>query len=130
MEFKTNNSFGVQDAFHDLLLKENEGVTNVVTDIVLIGKVLAGRMFKHSIVKEIINNMWHTREKVTIEGLTDNVFKFTFKLKEDMKLIFSKRPSSVNGVYLVLKEWMEDAAMKEVSFATSTFNFHIHRLPP
>lgn len=36
----------------------------------------------------------------------------------------------MNGAHLVLKEWSEDAAIKKVSFATSTFNFQIYGLPP
>lgn len=88
MEFKAGNPFRVHDVFHDLFLEEDEEVTNVIIDIVLIRKFLSARIFKRSTIKEIINNMWHIREKVTIEGLANNVFK----LKEDKELMFSKRP--------------------------------------
>lgn len=84
-------------------LIEDEGATYLITNMVFMGKILLFRLFKQFTIKEIINNMESTSARVITEGMAGNVFKFTFKLKENKELIYSKRPWSLNGEHLVLK---------------------------
>lgn len=67
--------------------------------------------------------MWHIRARVMTKGITKNAFKFIFFHNEDKELIYAKRPWSLSGAHLVLKEWPQDDAIEEVSFNTFTFTF-------
>lgn len=75
-----------------ILLEEDECVIGNIMNTVLLGKILAKRLFKKLTIKEIVTTTWWFKGKVLIEMLNKNVFKFTFTLREDKDLIYQNRP--------------------------------------
>lgn len=84
--------------------KDSEAVE--ITDKVLLGKLISARLFKRFNVESIIIKSGSLRARVKIERLEDNLFKLSFENKDDKVNPFHKRPWSMNGAHLVLKEWL------------------------
>lgn len=53
--------------------------------------------------------------------MKENIFKFSFRSKEDRDRIFQGQPWSMNRAHLILKEWDAHKAIKEIAFDFSTF---------
>lgn len=130
MEFKASSSLEIQESLQDLTLEEDAQEIPNITEKVLVGKVLSMRPFRRFTVQEIVSKNWRVKAKVQVEGLADNIFKFSFALKEDRDFIFKNRPWTINGAHMVLKEWSVDEQLEEITFNVSTFFLQIHGLPP
>lgn len=120
----------VENSLLNLALEEDAQEIAGITDTVLLGKILSSRPFRRFTVREIVSKNWHTKGKVNIELVAENVFKFSFLVKEDKEFIFQNRPWTFNGAHLVLKEWLQDVPVHEISFDSSAFTIQVHGLPP
>ncbi|KAF3457982.1 hypothetical protein FNV43_RR02644 [Rhamnella rubrinervis] len=67
---------------------------------------------------------------VKVEKIQETIFKFCFSAKEDKDQIFSRRPLSMDGAHLILKEWSSEEAIQDIAFKTTTFHLQVHGLPP
>lgn len=120
----------LQDSLRNLCLQPNSDEFIFKAQNVLLGKILSSRSFRRFTISEIIAKTWKLKTRVQIEKLKDNVFKFQFGCKEDMDSIYKGRQWSLNGAHLILKEWLNDKALEEVTFETTSFHIQIHGLPP
>lgn len=120
----------VENSLFNLALEEDARELAVITETVLLGKILSSRPFRRFTVREIVSKNWRTKEKVNTEKVAENIFKLSFMLKEDKDFIFQHRPWTINGAHLVLKEWHQDCQVHDISFNSSTFTIQVHGLPP
>lgn len=97
---------------------------------ILLGKVISSRVFCRYALTEVIRRVRKLQPQVQIDGIAENVFKFTFKEKKDKERIFRSRPWSFDGDHLILKEWKINLAIYEVAFDMTPFFIQIHNLPP
>lgn len=96
----------------------------------LMGKLLAMRIFRHFKVVSIIKSIWCVDEVVRVEKVGENTFKIIFGFKDDKWKIFNRRPWNLDGSLLILKEWKAGEGIGEVNFNTSDFFIQVHSLPP
>nr|POE73418.1 hypothetical protein CFP56_08722 [Quercus suber] len=54
---------------------------------------------------------------------------FHFQHKEDMAKAYRRRPWSIRGGHLVLKQWLLALTWQEIPFITSTMWVQVHGLP-
>lgn len=130
MEQVHGNVRQLQRAMKDLDLQWKPEGSLLVSNTVLIGKILTARSFQRYTISEVISKTWRTKTKIKVEKLEENIFKFTVGTKEERDRIFNGRSWSLNGAHLVLKVWEAERALEEISFQYSTFILHIHGLPP
>ena len=95
----------------------------------LIGKILSSRNFNSGVVRDITIRAWNPSKDIQISRLEKNIFLFTFGVKADLEMAFSRRPWTIRGAHLVLKRWVPDLHWLEVNFSISTFWVQIHGLP-
>lgn len=120
----------IQEALSNLTLQPRKQQENQTTDRILIGKILTTRLFRRFTISEIIQKTWRLQERVQIDKISENVFKFCFGNKRDKEFVFRSRPWSLNGSHLVLKEWPEEMILSEIALDTTTFHIQVHGLPP
>ncbi|KAF3443814.1 hypothetical protein FNV43_RR13504 [Rhamnella rubrinervis] len=123
-------SLGLQDALRNLNLNPKGETTASITGVTLLGKFVTTRNFRRFPLKQLVSKVWGLKEKVFIEKVGDNVFKFTFDNKRDKEHIFNLRSWSFDGAHLILREWSEYMGIQEVDFTFTTFYFQVHGLPP
>lgn len=119
----------LQESLRNLFLQSIEFKEESITENLLIGKVLNTQNFRRFTILEIIQKTWRLTTKVQIEKINDNVFKLCFGNKKDRDGIFHGKPWSLNGALLILKEWLEEKAISNIRFDTTTFHVQIHGLP-
>ncbi|XP_060673331.1 uncharacterized protein LOC132803803 [Ziziphus jujuba] len=112
-----------------LELEADEENAHRLSQLWLVGKVLSPKIVKKNIVQSIIRHVWFTDEEVRVDHLHPNVFLFCLKSVLDRNRIWRKRPWSINGAHLVLREWRPDSSFEEINFHLSTFWIQIHGLP-
>ena len=95
----------------------------------LIGKMLSSRSFNSSAVQEIVSKSWNPKRSIKVTLTGKNIFIFGFELESDMQQVFYKRPWTIKGAHLILKEWNPDLAWDEVDFKWSTFWIQVHGVP-
>lgn len=91
--------------------KEGEGNNS---DLTLVGKVLATRIFMRFTIAEIVTKISRIKEPVKVDKLEYNTFKFQFGCKLDRNHIYQNRPWSLDGVHLILKLWPQNKILKEI----------------
>ncbi|KAF3445944.1 hypothetical protein FNV43_RR11121 [Rhamnella rubrinervis] len=123
-------AMNLQEALSFLSLQPREEDEQGVTEKVLVGKMLATRRFRRLLLVDIISKVWKLNQKIQVENVGDNVFKFLFTDKADKEFIYQQQPWSFNGSLLILKEWPEQLALQELSFDNATFWIQVHSLPP
>lgn len=130
MEYPHSRSEEIQNSLSALTLVSNPDDAVIQTKIFFLGKVISTSVFGRFVLIEVIKRVWKLHTHVQIEGVKENIFKFTFKEKRDKDRIFRGRPWTLDEAHLILKEWKVDLALSEVSFETSTFFLQVHnRLP-
>lgn len=78
----------LQDSLRTLTLEpSNAGVTFSAHNV-LLGKVLSTRSLRRYTITEIISKTWSLKARVSVEKLEENIFKFSFRFKEDKETIF------------------------------------------
>lgn len=120
----------LQEALSAINLQPSSESDGLKGERLLLGKILATRVFRRYTLSEIISKAWGLQTRVKIENLGQNIFKFVFGTKMDRDRIFHSRPWSINGSHLILKEWPERVAIQKVHFDYTTFTIQIHGLPP
>lgn len=130
MEVKALKKPSLQDFFQGVELDEVSGLETGFIEKVLLGRMMSSRPFKRFTLVEIIKHIWKTKEKVTVEKISENIFKFTFESGVDRDFVYHNRPWTLNGAHLVLKLWHEDERLEEISFDKATFFIQVHGLPP
>lgn len=118
----------IQEMMESLVLQPREKEDNQKLDRILLGKVINTRVFRKFTMLEIISKTWKLNNKIHVEKIGDNTFKFSFNSKEERERIYQARPWSFNGAHLVLKDWSESKTLKDVIFLTSSFFIQVHGL--
>ncbi|XP_060669844.1 uncharacterized protein LOC132800360 [Ziziphus jujuba] len=95
----------------------------------LVGKVFSDKLLRKNLVQSIIRRAWFTNDDVQVESLHPNIFLFCFKSIADRNRIWRKRPWSINGAHLALREWKPEQSFEDLDFNISTFWVQIHGLP-
>lgn len=113
----------LQTSLRAFFFVSEEGATVASTKHILVGKLLSSRLFRRYTVFEIITKAWRTRDKVEVEKLGDDIFKFFFTSQVDKSIVFEKRLWSFKGALLILKEWQANITWKEISFDFTDFTF-------
>ncbi|GMY31888.1 hypothetical protein FCV25MIE_27130 [Fagus crenata] len=112
----------------DLLTSlEQEDAVNLT----LMGKLITTKNFPINVIKDIVTKAWSQMRsiEVDVKRLDRNIFMFKFKYEAHLQVVFRKRPWTIRGAHLILKEWKSDLSWQEVDFSTSTFWIQIHGLP-
>lgn len=113
-----------------LELVADEANGKCVSQLKLVGRIMLKKVILKHIVQAIIRRVWFTNEAVKVELLHLNTFLFCFQSTADQHQIWRKRPWSIDGAHLVLREWRPDLAFHQINFSLSTFWIQIHGLPP
>ncbi|KAH7511064.1 hypothetical protein FEM48_ZijujUnG0051700 [Ziziphus jujuba var. spinosa] len=95
----------------------------------LVGKVFSDKLLRKNLVQSIIRRAWFTNDDVQVESLHPNIFLFCFKSIAERNRIWRKRPWSINGAHLALREWKPEQSFEDLGFNISTFWVQIHGLP-
>lgn len=115
--------------FPQLELVADEVGASQISNNLLLGKIIYGKVVAKNVVQMIIRRVWFTGEVVNVEQVELNLFIFFFKKSLDCKRIWKRRPWSANGAHLLLKEWSSLATFRELDFSLSAFWVQIHGLP-
>ncbi|KAH7543549.1 hypothetical protein FEM48_Zijuj02G0195800 [Ziziphus jujuba var. spinosa] len=116
-------------SLHPCDLEADEDNAQRLSQLRLVGKILSEKIAKKNIAQSIIRRVWFIDEPVRVDQLHPNVFLFCFKSAEDRNRIWRKRPWSLNGAHVVLREWKPDSSFDAIDFHLSTFWVQIHGLP-
>nr|XP_048336943.1 uncharacterized protein LOC107411956 [Ziziphus jujuba var. spinosa] len=81
----------------------------------LVGKVFSDKLLRKNLVQSIIRRAWFTNDDV--QSIADR------------NRIWRKRPWSINGAHLALREWKPEQSFEDLDFNISTFWVQIHGLP-
>lgn len=130
MENIQQNLSALNESLRSLNLQSAKEAGDIDSEKVLVGKVLATRVYRRFTVAEIVIKIWRLRCLVRVDKLKENIVKFQFRSKEDRDHIYKIRPWSLNGANLILKVWSNDKILREISFNTTTLWLQIHELPP
>lgn len=130
MDLNHQSMTSLQEFLKSLDLQPLRGDEDDGSGKILIGKLLASRVFRMFTIAEIAQKTWRLKAKIRKDKIEDNIFKFTFGSKEEKDQIFRGRPWSLNGAHLILKEWPGNLSLKEISFGTTIFTIQVHGLPP
>ncbi|KAH7527986.1 hypothetical protein FEM48_Zijuj05G0024100 [Ziziphus jujuba var. spinosa] len=112
-----------------LELVADEANAVCISQFRLVGKVFSDKLLRKNLVQSIIRRAWFTNDDVQVESLHPNIFLFCFKSIADRNRIWRKRPWSINGAHLALREWKPEQSFEDLDFNISTFWVQIHGLP-
>lgn len=129
MDYDYGSFLHMQEAMKELDLQPKAYESRLISDTMLVGKVLSTRNFRRSTISEIVSKTWRMAGRITVEKLEENTFKFTVGTKEERDRIFNGRSWSLNGAHMILKVWDAYKVLDEFSFRNSTFILQIHGLP-
>lgn len=77
------------------------------SDQILEGKVLATKTMR-------------LQFEVLIKKIKENIFKFLFVYKENRYLVFKYGPCSLDCAHFILKKWLKNLTLKEISLDFTT----------
>ncbi|KAL0014282.1 hypothetical protein SO802_001351 [Lithocarpus litseifolius] len=109
-------------------LPPNQSATKAPS-LILLGKLISCKALSPAIVSEVVNRAWRPTFQIQVKQVDKNVFTFCFHHETDLQNAFNRRPWSIRGGHLVLKQWSPSLAWQEVSFSSSTFWVQVHGLP-
>ena len=95
----------------------------------LVGKICSPRNFFSLVVRDIVTKAWNPSHAVHVQKVDRNVFVFSFEHETDMHLAFNRRPWTLRGAHLILKQWNPLLTWQEMEFNTSCFWVQVHGLP-
>lgn len=67
--------------------------------------------------------------KWKLSEMGNGALAFLFEEEEDCRRIFERRPWSVQGAHLTLKEWPQSGCWQDADFSATTFWIQAHGLP-
>lgn len=91
--------------------------------------MISDRTTKIGIIKLVMQRAWRMAKDFEVDFLAPNTFLFSFKFEEDRNKVWLKRPWTVNGSHLLLKEWNSKKALNDIDFTRSTFWVRVQGLP-
>ena len=71
----------------------------------IIGKLISSKSLSLPIIKDVVTKVWHPTYPLEVSKLDNNVFLFKFHHEADAQKTLLKRPWSIRGRHLILKEW-------------------------
>uniref|UniRef100_A0A2N9I4W7 Reverse transcriptase domain-containing protein n=1 Tax=Fagus sylvatica TaxID=28930 RepID=A0A2N9I4W7_FAGSY len=95
----------------------------------LIGKIVSLHKFNSILVHEVVSKAWNPKGSIKVSTVGKNLFVFSFENETDCHFAFSRRPWTLKGAHLILREWKPRLTWEEVDFTTSTFWVQVHGLP-
>nr|POE52797.1 hypothetical protein CFP56_68707 [Quercus suber] len=72
---------------------------------VLLGKFITYKSIGISIILEVVNRAWRLAFQIRVSRLDNYTFMFHFQHEADMANAYCRRPWSIRGGLLVLKQW-------------------------
>lgn len=109
-------------------LPPNHTISNT-TDYTLIGKVVALQSFNSNLVHEVVSKAWNLKGPLKVVSAGKNLFVFSFEQESNLHHAYSRRPWTLKGAHLLLKDWKPYLTLDEIDFTTSTFWVQVHGLP-
>ena len=97
--------------------------------LVLLGKLITYKSIGISTVSDVVNKAWKPAFQIRVSRLEENTFIFHFQHEVDMFNAYRRRPWSIRGGHLVLKQWNPSLTWQEVPFTTSALWVQVHGLP-
>ncbi|CAN0871903.1 hypothetical protein LINGRAHAP2_LOCUS9970 [Linum grandiflorum] len=73
---------------------------------------------------------WLEAGEVEIRNEGENIFVFTFLRDNHRDLIWNKRPWTIAGSFLNLKQWDGNGEPRNLSFQEADMWIHVHNFPP
>nr|POF16651.1 hypothetical protein CFP56_69302 [Quercus suber] len=95
----------------------------------IIGKLISPKSLSLPIIKDVVTKAWRPTYPLEVSKLDNNVFLFKFHHEADAQKTLLKRPWSIRGGHLILKEWDPSLTWKEVDFSKSVVWVQVHGLP-
>ncbi|KAI8005848.1 hypothetical protein LOK49_LG07G00566 [Camellia lanceoleosa] len=111
----------------DLQEKSDENVD--VSNLYLVGKILASKNLNKTAVLNIIQGAWKTRAKLVISSWLNNIFLFQFIDPEDRQRVLMEAPWSVMGYLLVLQPLALGRSVEQMDFKWSPFWIQVYGTP-
>ncbi|XP_060673266.1 uncharacterized protein LOC132803771 [Ziziphus jujuba] len=112
-----------------LELKIDITEANRISNLTLVGRIISEKTIKRKTVQMITRRIWFTHEPAMVDQLSHKTFLFSFKRTADRARVWNRRPWTINGAHLALKEWDPVMSVQDFDFSSSTFWVQIHGLP-
>ncbi|KAI9081399.1 hypothetical protein K1719_036662 [Acacia pycnantha] len=96
---------------------------------ILIGKVLANKVYTRSTIKTILRKAWNLPEGFDVVEINGNAFMFKFAKEEEYSKILRGRPWTINGCLLNLMERSKYKSCEEFDFSRCPVWIQIHNVP-
>ncbi|KAI7992412.1 hypothetical protein LOK49_LG12G01664 [Camellia lanceoleosa] len=100
-----------------------------VSELCLVGKILAPKILNRTAVSNILQSAWKPRSKLMISPWGDNVYMFQFADSKDRCKVLDKAPWSVMGNHLILQPLHLRMAVSDFEFCWCPFWVQVHGLP-
>ena len=123
---KRTNRWSFQDI--RLELPQNQA-PNSPPENPIIEKLISSKSLTLPIIKDVVTKAWRPTYPLEVTKLDTNMFLFKFHHEADAQRTLLKRPWSIRGGHLILKEWNPSLTWKEVDFSKSVVWVQVHGLP-
>ncbi|KAI8005809.1 hypothetical protein LOK49_LG07G01061 [Camellia lanceoleosa] len=117
------------DSLDCLDLQEGSDENVDISNLCLVGKILAPKTLNKNAVLNIIQGAWKSRANLVISSWSHNIFLFQFTDHEDRRRVLMEAPWSVMGYLLVLQPLAPGKSVEEMDFKWSPFWIQVHGLP-
>ncbi|XVF04561.1 hypothetical protein REPUB_Repub05bG0094200 [Reevesia pubescens] len=112
-----------------LELSTSDGVSMLIKEHSLVGKVIADKFIKVGPLRTILSKAWLVKGKLEVYELERNIFLFVFEEANDKMKVVCQGPWSVMDCLIVLKDWPTEATLEEIDFSLSEIWVQVHNLP-
>ncbi|KAJ4844437.1 hypothetical protein Tsubulata_037746, partial [Turnera subulata] len=123
---------GTTDTFKDcrLKLKRNPEIGKKISTLALVGRLVPIMPILPFVLSSIIDRAWKPHFSLDTKEIRRNVFLFSFENEDDRARVLRGASWTVDGNYLILREWNPKLAIEEVELKKSPFWVHVHGLTP
>ncbi|KAK2646329.1 hypothetical protein Ddye_021524 [Dipteronia dyeriana] len=94
----------------------------------LVGKILGNKLINREVLRLVILRAWRVRKEMTMEVVTNNIFKFYFQDPEDRKRVLTGGPCIFDNYLLVLEEPTGRGDVLSMKLHRAKFWIRIHNV--
>lgn len=101
----------------------------MITQCVLVRKVLMNRAINFQTIKVILTILWNLGTNVAFQQLEQNMIQCEFEDNKKWDKIVDMSPWAIKGATLKLVPWQPSLSLGEINFSLCTFWIQLHNLP-
>lgn len=96
----------------------------------LVAKILSDKIYTINAIRTVLGNALKLGDRISFKHPGDNSFMCAFNDLKDKNRIIEKKPWTMKGAHVVLKEWESSKILGEIDFSASKFWVQAHHNPP